>query len=67
MNQSKINLLLHWLKAGYSISNKESVDMWQYYRLADGIFVLRMRGYDIKTTLTCIGSAVRFARYQMAS
>ncbi len=65
MNQPKINLLLHWLKAGYSISNKESVDLWNYYRLADGIFVLRMRGYDIKTTRVSVGRYVSFARYNL--
>jgi len=65
MKQTKINLLLHWLKAGHSISNKESVDQWNYYRLADGIFVLRGRGHNIKTDMVSIGKEVTFARYQM--
>ena len=63
--QTKINLLLHWLKAGHSISNKESVEQWNYYRLADGIFKLRGRGFNISTTMVSIGTDVTFARYQI--
>ena len=65
MRQTKINLLLHWLKAGHSITNKESVDQWNYYRLSAGIFVLRGRGVEIRKDMVRIGKDISFARYQL--
>lgn len=38
---TKLYKLREWLEKGNTVSNKVSIERWNYYRLSDGIYVLR--------------------------
>lgn len=48
---TKIALTLEHLKTYGSITGKEAMELYGYYRLSDGIGVLRKRGHNIRTEM----------------
>ena len=61
---SKISKVKKHLLAGRSITARDSVDLYNYFRLADGIFKLRAGGMDIKTVMI-EGIDCKYASYVM--
>lgn len=62
---SKINKVLNLLLKGHTISQQEAIAFFSYYRLSDGIYRLKKRGYDIKTTMIYLPNNERYARYEL--
>lgn len=60
----KIQQLLTALKKGDRITGSDAWMRFGYYRLSDGIFKLRGKGYDIKTEMVQVDKMI-FARYYM--
>lgn len=61
---TKISKVLVYLQAGYTITQREAIQFFDYYRLSDGIYKLRKRGWNIITEMVTEGDAT-FARYRL--
>lgn len=62
--ESQIGVILEYLQQYNSITSIEAFENWHITRLADIIYKLRKRGYDIET-ITCNGKN-RFGSYTFA-
>jgi hypothetical protein len=61
--QTKIDLVKkHLIKYG-SISPREAIEKYNYYRLADGIMKLKRRGMDIESEMIYLKNS-RYALYK---
>lgn len=63
--KKKYMVLAH-LKSGKSITGMQAIDLFDYYRLSDGILKLREAGYKIETRmLKNPKTGTRYGEYHM--
>lgn len=61
---TKISKVLTYMQAGYSITQREAIDFFSYYRLSDAVYKLKKRGHKISTEMVTEGDAT-FAKYRL--
>lgn len=64
VRMSKLQKVLAYLKTGQELTVAQSVDMFGYYRLSDGILKLKRRGFNITTELRT-GKDTRYGVYRL--
>lgn len=65
MKKSKLQRLRFWLQSGHSITPRQAISKFQYFRLADGIMKLRViYRLNIVTTIVRTKSSVH-AKYSI--
>lgn len=62
---SKLHQIRQWLQSGKSLTPKQAIEMFNCYRLAAVIFVLRERGMKIKTEPLPTRDGGTFAKYTL--
>lgn len=61
---SKIELVLKHLQTNKTITPLEAMNKYHYYRLSDGIWKLRARGFNIVTHKETFGED-EYAKYEL--
>ena len=58
---TKIESVKRWLLLGRTITQMQAINLWQYTRLADAVFVLNARGMNIVN----LNKKPKYARYKL--
>jgi aryl carrier-like protein len=61
---TKIDLVFAHLKKGKTITSWQAFELFRATRLADIVFKLRAKGFDI-TTIMLDGNGTRYAKYKL--
>ena len=65
--QSQCDMIIAWLKKGYSITQLEALKMFGCFRLASRVHDLRERGYKITACRTTTSSGKRICEYVLSN
>ena len=57
----KIEYVKRWLLSGKTLTQLQCASLFNYYRLADAIFVLKKRGYEIEN----LNKKPNYAKYKL--
>ena len=63
---SQCDMIIAWLKKGYSITQLEALKMFGCFRLASRVHDLRERGYNIKACRITTPTGKRVCEYVLA-
>jgi hypothetical protein len=61
----KIDMLRNHLLRGHTVTPREAIEKWNYYRLAVGVFQLRAKGFPIETVIKRNPTNTIYAEYHM--
>lgn len=62
----KLIRLRNYLRMGYPITNRDSIEMFNYFRLSDGIFKLKKPPHNMKIeTVMKYENGVQYAVYKL--
>lgn len=65
--KSQCDMIIAWLKKGYSITQLEALKMFGCFRLASRVHDLRERGYNIKACRITTPTGKRVCEYVLSN